>query len=966
MVGATLGHYRILAELGAGGMGEVFKAEDTLLKRQVALKILPLQVSDSPERLARFRREAESLAALNHPGIVTIYSVETATLSEGPAADAEASGEPGREVHFLTMELVDGKVLSRLNSPDGLSLKRIFDIAIPLADAIGAAHKEGVVHRDLKPANIMITTEGRVKVLDFGLAKMRAAIEVADATRTLTETLTAEGAIVGTVPYMSPEQLEGRDVDSRSDLFSLGVILFEMATGRRPFRGGTPVSLVSAIVKDTPEEVDTLRADLPHHLARIIGHCIEKDPADRLQSALDVRNELRTLKEEVASGTVASSRASEAARGPRSRRSSWIAATALVLLAVIAWALWIRTRDSAPLLGFAERDWVLITDFRHPEGESDIAAALALALRVGLEESGYVNVVAQSRIDNVLTMMRQDKTTPLDLSLGREICQRGGVKALLAPELARVGNEYLITLSLIFPATGESVASFSERASNQDTLLDGIDLLIERLRRELGESLPKLGSAEDPLDSVTTSSLEALTLYSKGRRDWALGQHHAAVELFQEAIAIDPQFATAYAALGNSYASYLFNAPDLARVNYDKAVELLDRVGERERYFIEASYQSHFGSPEEAIQAFGLYLDRYPDDAAAHYHLGGIYRDLGNCEKAGYEYQQVLAVDPDNAGALINTATCISSREPQKALAFFQDAFRIRPEWEISGNLNHEYGMTLLMTGQVEDASRTFEKRLASTDTSERGAAQRSLGQLSIFTGRFDSAAEHFESAALLHQENPASAGRDLLFWAFGESARGDMARCVELLDRARKLTPLAPGWIWLRSLVGMGYLAAGDLEAANQISEELDSWASAQEDSGFDALRRREILGASVLAANGNAGQALEILNEIREIDQLDNAFLHWAIAEAAFRGEEWDQAASALEDLLELRWVFYETLVPWVRGHYNLGTVLDQLGEAAEAEIQYNRFLEIWGDADSPIPEVEKTRQRLSQESP
>jgi len=191
------------------------------------------------------------------------------------------------------------------------------------------------------------------------------------------------------------------------------------------------------------------------------------------------------------------------------------------------------------------------------------------------------------------------------------------------------------------------------------------------------------------------------------------------------------------------------------------------------------------------------------------------------------------------------------------------------------------------------------------------------------------------------------------------------MARSVELLDRARKLTPLAPGWIWLRSLVGMGYLAAGDLEAANQISEELNRWASEQEDFGFDALRRREILAASVLAANGNGGQALEILREIREVEQQDNAFLQWALAEAALRGEEWDEAVQALEDLLELRWVFYETLVPWVRGHYNLGMVLDQLGKPAEAEIQYNRFLEIWGDADSPIPEVERTRQRLSQKS-
>jgi serine/threonine protein kinase len=287
VVGQTLSHYKILDKLGAGGMGEVYLAEDTTLKRQVALKVLPPNLAASQDRLDRFQREAETLAALDHPNIVHIYTVE------------EAEG-----VRFLTMQLVEGKRLSDLIPKSGMPLERIFEIAIPLADALAAAHEKGVIHRDLKPANIMVTGEGRVKVLDFGLAKLRPELGAGEATSLPTEPLTDEGRILGTVPYMSPEQLEGRKLDARTDVFSLGVVLYEMATGGRPFRGDSSVSIISSIIRDTPREIDTLRPELPHHLARIIRHSLEKEPQRRYHSALDVRNQLEDLKTESASGEV--------------------------------------------------------------------------------------------------------------------------------------------------------------------------------------------------------------------------------------------------------------------------------------------------------------------------------------------------------------------------------------------------------------------------------------------------------------------------------------------------------------------------------------------------------------------------------------------------------------------------------------------------------------------------------------
>jgi serine/threonine protein kinase len=332
MIGQKLSRYKITDKLGEGGMGEVYLAQDTELDRKVALKMLPAEMADDPERLERFRREAKAVAALNHPNIVTIYSIEE---SEG--------------TRFLTMELVEGESLDRLLPPGGLPLSKVFDIAIPLADALAAAHERGIVHRDLKLANVMVNRDGRVKVLDFGLAKLAdsgAALADGEVTEMATRTaLTGEGMVMGTAPYMSPEQVEGRAVDHRTDIFSLGIVLYEMATGRRPFQAETSAALVSSILRDTPPPVSEVNVALPRHLGRIIQHCLEKDPRNRYQSALDVRNELKSLRREVDSGTVTTGSGAvrevpgEARGERRSSAGIWaaLAAAAALILAVGWW-----------------------------------------------------------------------------------------------------------------------------------------------------------------------------------------------------------------------------------------------------------------------------------------------------------------------------------------------------------------------------------------------------------------------------------------------------------------------------------------------------------------------------------------------------------------------------------------------------------------------------------------------------
>ena len=408
MVGQTLSHYKILDKLGAGGMGEVYLAKDTTLKRRVALKVLPPELAANQERLERFQREAETLAALDHPNIVHIYSVE------------EVDG-----VRFLTMQLVEGKRLSDLIPKSGMALERIFEVAIPLADALAAAHEKGVIHRDLKPGNIMVTEDGRVKVLDFGLAKLRPEVEVPEATALPTEPLTEEGRILGTMPYMSPEQLEGSALDARTDIFSLGVILYEMAAGERPFKGDSSVSIISSIMKDTPRGVDTLREELPHHLGRVIAHCLEKNPKRRYQSAIDVHNELDALRKEVDTGLAPTSSAEgkmiEAPRG----RLWWPYVAGVAVLVLVIAALWIA-RPQAPTAVGRQITSLAVLPLRDLSGDPTqeyFAEGMTEELITDLSKISALKVISRT---SVMRYKQTEKSMPqIAKELGGRCLDRG-------------------------------------------------------------------------------------------------------------------------------------------------------------------------------------------------------------------------------------------------------------------------------------------------------------------------------------------------------------------------------------------------------------------------------------------------------------------------------------------------------------------------------------------------------------
>jgi tetratricopeptide (TPR) repeat protein len=955
------GRYEIIEELGKGGMGQVYVALDSRLNRKVALKVLPAQMLESEQSIKRFEREAKAVAALSHPHIMAIHDF------------GEDEG-----IVFAVMELLEGETLRTRLMENPLPPSVVLNYAEQITAGVAYAHEQGVIHRDLKPENIFITKEGRIKILDFGLAKVQISeLENQEAAATITQS-TEPGMVMGTLGYMSPEQVRGKEIDHRSDVFSLGAVLYEMLSGRRAFKGESPADTMSAILKEDPPELTQLVQNLPPALESIIKRCLAKSREERFQSARDLKFALESISGEKAAfqftdtvepgiKTGAQAEVLSTAESAGLFFRSWFSSplrtilTAAVPLALAA-VLFFLFRPTS-LLGFAERDWVLIADYQHTEDQAELARALSLALKVGIEESNYVNVISKSRRDSILKLMQKPRDTLIDQEIGREMCVRARIKGLIVPELSRVGDQYLLALSLISPVSGDSVASFAERAEKAEDLLDRLDSLIQDLRKGLGESFDSLQQGK-PLPAAATGSLEALLKYSSGRSTWNSGKYNEALEFYEEALKIDPDFAMVYAALGNAYGSYMFRDMEKAESNFQEALKRLDRVGPREEFFIQALYHGSMRRYEESIRFYALHLERYPDDIDAHFNTGNMYRNLRNMEMAFASYEEALRLNPLHASALINSAGCLSSQhKTTEAIGFYKRAFEVNPNWEIQGNLNHEYGITLMEADLLEEARAVFEKRTAHSNANERGNGFRSLGQLALYRGRFDEAAEHFGQAALLHEAHKASASvaRDRLWWAIGETARGENAEARRLLSISQDLVPLTGGWIWMHSLLGRALVAAGGIDEAAAIDSKIKAWSVENENWNSDALQRHVLLEIDLEAAQGGEGSALERMESLQAVQTIDNPFLTEALASTYFKLGRWEDSVEKFTKLIDLRWMSYEGLIPWVLAHYKLAVAYEWTGDAAKAAEYYRKFLDRWKDADPGISEVEDARKRL-----